>query len=86
MVLAIDILALVLVIAFVWIGMVWFSGWFHRRTSPKDMDGDVVVDEGWHRPTEDPCRRCDGVGARITRGDIRPCERCEGTGVDPALH
>lgn len=84
MALAVNILALVLVIAFVWVGMVWFSGWFHRRSGPHAPDGDVEITSHPH-DSEAPCRRCDGVGATVRRGDLRPCERCEGTGVDPAF-
>ena len=81
MALALNLVALLLVLAFVWVAMVATSGYFHRRQRrERQPDGEMAMEPD--SPTrEDPCPRCGGVGAHHRRGSLTPCDSCEGTGV-----
>ena len=81
MAVALNLIALLLVLGFVWVGMVVMSGYYHRkRLENQQPDGDVDV--AWHPPdANDPCPDCGGVGARQLRGSLEPCGSCKGTGV-----
>lgn len=72
--LALNILALVLVVGACWVGMRWLGPFLQRRLSrgrPQRSDPG--------RP--EPCDVCDGVGAVRKIGALRPCPACQGTGV-----
>ena len=83
MFLAINILALLLVLGMCWFAMVWYSGRFHGRVEEPEDELHYValpVDEA-EVEAGAPCVVCEGVGARPQRGRVIPCEQCQGTGV-----
>ncbi len=71
---ALNLLALVLVVGFCWLGMMWMAGRLHGRARENEEWVITRVEVG------DPCPECDGVGARQRRGALEPCGLCEGTG------
>ena len=78
MALALNIIALVLVVAISWLGMVWLGGRIHARRKERDLDEPRAE---WMPEPDSPCDVCKGVGAVHKRGSIRPCPMCEGTGI-----
>ena len=81
MAIALNLVALLLVLAFVWAGMVLMSGHLHKKRLERGLpDGDP--DRKWNAPApDDPCPECGGVGAHPRRGSLEPCGSCKGTGV-----
>lgn len=77
---ALNLLALVLVLGISWVGMMWLAGRVHRK-------GGIVDDEWVITAVEvgDPCPECDGVGAKQRLGGLTMCELCEGTGEITSL-
>ena len=81
MAVALNLVALLLVLGFVWGGMVLMSGHLHRKRLEQGLP-DRDVDTEWDPPARnDPCPECGGVGAHPLRGSLQPCTACEGTGV-----
>ncbi len=78
MAIAVNIGALVLVIAMCWVGVRWLAGRVHGRRGLPGRARRGIDDTG------QPCRECDGVGAVHHFGKIQPCPVCEGTGVERA--
>ena len=77
---ALNLLALVLVLGISWVGMMWLAGRVHGKD-----EGDV---EEWVITAVeigDPCPECDGVGAKQRLGGLTTCELCEGTGEITSL-
>lgn len=90
--LAINLIALLIVLGLCWTAMMWLSGRFHGqpRGSVVEYDDASVTREAEPDPTierlaraasEAPCTLCEGVGAQNTHGQLRPCSECYGTGV-----
>lgn len=80
MVLAVNLLALLLVVGLCWLAMVWVTGRFHHTDHEDVHIVALPVDEGDFEPG-DPCMVCEGVGAKRSAGRLAPCEVCRGTGV-----
>lgn len=81
MAVALNLIALLLVLAFVWGGMVVMSGYFHRKRLEGDLPDDGI-DREWDPPDRNqPCPECRGVGAHPRKGSLQPCGSCQGTGV-----
>lgn len=91
--LAVNLVALVLVLGMCWAAMMWLGGRSHgqrgelRRqangepmwfdAAPKTKSTDRVI----NLSTSAPCAECEGVGALQARGKLAPCPECFGTGV-----
>ncbi len=76
---ALNLVALILVLGISWVGMMWLAGRVHSKG--------VEVEEWVISPVEvgDPCPECDGVGAKHRISGLSPCELCEGTGEITSL-
>jgi len=88
--LALNLIALLMVIGLSWTAMMWMSGRFHgdrrdfsaqpleERVGPND-EFELVADR---RPAhQGECTTCQGSGARKRQGRLSLCPVCEGTGV-----
>lgn len=78
MALALNILALVLVVAISWVAMVYLGARIHARRRREEVDEPLAE---WMPAKDTPCESCKGVGAVHKRGSIVPCPVCEGTGI-----
>jgi hypothetical protein len=67
-VILLNIVALLLVLAF----LVAAMGWLHERAGRSSF---------FRRSPPDACPTCEGVGARPGVGRLHPCPDCDGTGV-----
>lgn len=81
MFLAINILALLLVVGMCWTAMVWYSGRFHRVVDETDGEVHYVALPVDTPGPGAPCIPCEGVGATSLLGRLAPCPACQGTGV-----
>ena len=81
MALALNLLALVIVLGMCWAAMMWLSGRFHGHGGATTQQPDGVGDLSMPLRADEPCGECDGVGARQQRGKLEPCRECYGTGV-----
>lgn len=81
MAIAVNLLALLIVVGLCWIAMMWLSGRFHGHGRSTTFEVDGVGDFSAPRTAETPCAVCEGVGATSKRGRLTPCAVCEGTGV-----
>lgn len=88
--LALNLIALIMVIGLSWIAMLWMSGRFHgeRRDFTAEPFGDAADDAAFGELFGDDfarrsneCATCNGSGARKNEGRLAPCPACEGTGV-----
>ncbi len=77
---AVNLLALVLVLGISWVGMMWLAGRVHRASDVLDDEWVITAVE-----VGDPCPECDGVGAKQKLGGLTMCELCEGTGEITSL-
>ena len=77
---ALNLLALVLVLGISWVGMMWLAGRVHGREEGEDEEW-VITPVG----VGDPCPECDGVGAKRRLGGLSMCQLCEGTGEITSL-
>jgi len=86
MAIAVNLLALLIVLGMCWAAMMWLSGRFHghSRTTTSELDG--IGDLSAPGSPETPCTACQGVGAKSSRGRLVPCEMCHGTGVLNRTH
>ncbi len=83
---ALNILALVLVLLFV-AGGLWLATKFNNKKKrvATPLDGDFEVEEFPAIHTD--CPECQGAGAENRLGEIHMCQACDGTGViNEALH
>lgn len=84
--LAVNLLALLIVLGLCWGAMMWLSDGFHsHRATTIDLDG-VGDPNMFAAPTEPiidvaSCDTCEGVGAHNTDGRVAPCTECFGTGI-----
>ncbi len=78
---ALNILALILVVLFVW-GALWLttrlSNKKRKQNELKDGDFEALLNSAGNQPI---CLECKGAGAKTKMGDIYTCPICEGTGV-----
>jgi len=81
--LALNLLALLIVVGLCWGAMMWLSGRFHGHGGATTTEVDGVGDftQPVATTTDAPCTVCDGVGALNARGKLAPCPECFGTGV-----
>ena len=81
--LAINLLALVIVLGMCWGAMMWLSGRFHGHggATTKEVDGAGDFTMPVSANQDQPCQVCEGVGAHNTKGKLEPCRECFGTGV-----
>lgn len=79
--LAINLLALLIVLGLCWGAMMWLSGRFHGHGGAPTVEIDGIGDLTMPATSTDPCEVCDGVGAQLTQGKLAPCHECYGTGV-----
>lgn len=77
---ALNLLALVLVLGISWVGMMWLAGRVHGQDAADGADWIITAVE-----VGDPCPECDGVGAKQRLGGLSMCELCEGTGEITSL-
>jgi len=78
MALALNVLALVMVLGMCWMAMMWLSGRSHGFGAERHgLTADAVAE----RPETDACSVCEGVGAKHASGKLEPCGVCRGTGV-----
>jgi len=82
-VLAINLLALLIVLGLCWAAMMWLSGRFHGHGGATTVQVDGVGDlsQPRTRSAEAACLECEGVGAHNADGKLAPCPACYGTGV-----
>ena len=81
MALAINLLALLIVLGLCWGAMMWLSGRFHGHGGATTVEADGVGDLSMPKASEAPCAVCEGVGAHNSQGKLAPCTECYGTGV-----
>jgi len=81
MALAMNILALLIVLGLCWVAMLWLSGRFHGNGGATTVEVDGVADLAAPTMAKAPCEVCEGVGAHNDQGRIAPCQECYGTGV-----
>ena len=91
--LAINFLALLIVLGLCWGAMMWLSGRFHGQRAHgeftamyRDHDGSAPSERQHDAQTsgmspETPCTVCEGVGAQNSQGQLALCPACYGTGV-----
>ena len=79
--LAVNLLALLIVLGLCWGAMMWLSGRFHGHGGATTVEVDGVGDLSVLKNPEAPCVVCEGVGATNARGKLAPCPECYGTGV-----
>ena len=79
--LAINMLALLIVLGLCWGAMMWLSGRFHGHGGATTTHVDGVGDLSQPVAAEAPCAVCEGVGAHNSHGKLAPCPECYGTGV-----
>ena len=79
--LAINLLALLIVLGLCWAAMMWLSGRFHGYRGATTVEVDGVSDLSQSTASEAPCAACEGVGAQNLSGKLAPCAECYGTGV-----
>lgn len=87
--LAINLLALVIVLGMCWAAIMWLGNKSHgQRFSRDSFEGAAeggyvnIADVDVTSPISDEaCAVCAGVGAQQTRGKLAPCPECFGTGV-----
>lgn len=79
--LAINLLALLIVLGLCWAAMMWLSGRFHGHGGATTVEVDGVGDLSQPTAPEAPCMACEGVGAQNSDGKLAPCRECYGTGV-----
>lgn len=100
MAIAVNLLALLLVVGISWLGMMWMAGRVHGRVdeappgpdlepydAERDGSFDLPADQSAgpsHARSDEPCGECGGIGAKQRLGRLEPCPVCEGTGVDRA--
>ena len=80
-VLAINLLALLIVLGMCWAAMMWLSGRFHGHGGATTVQPDGVGDLSQPQAPEAVCLQCEGVGAHNADGKLAPCPACYGTGV-----
>ena len=74
MALALNALALIIVLGLCWAAMMWYSGRFHGH-EPDEVEVEIDL------ATDAECADCEGAGATRVRGRLSPCSTCQGTGV-----
>lgn len=82
--LALNLLALLIVLGLCWGAMMWLSGRFHGHGGATTVEVDGIGDmskEMPHHEHDAACVACEGVGAQTTRGKLAPCSQCHGTGI-----
>ena len=83
MALALNLIALILVVALCWVAMIGFGPRFHtafgRDSEVPDDLSELLDDESL--ADEAPCDTCDGVGAGTVDGELITCPACFGTGI-----
>ena len=79
--LALNLLALLIVLGLCWGAMMWLSGRFHGHGGATTIEIDGVGDLTKPKASEDVCTVCEGVGAHNSSGKLAPCPECYGTGV-----
>lgn len=79
--LAVNLLALLIVLGLCWGAMMWLSGRFHGHGGATTTEVDGVGDLSRPAADDTPCTVCEGVGATSRRGKLEPCRQCYGTGV-----
>ncbi len=79
--LAVNLLALLIVLGLCWGAMMWLSGRFHGHGGATTKEVDGVGDFSMPLRSDAACTVCEGVGARTSRGKLEPCPECYGTGV-----
>ena len=80
MAILLNLLALALVVAIAWLGMMWLAGKVHSRDADGEQEWMITeVHPG------DPCPECAGVGAKQRFGSLHPCPLCDGTGVHSGI-
>ena len=79
--LAVNLLALLIVLGLCWGAMMWLSGRFHGHGGATTVEVDGVGDLSVPLATEPSCTVCEGVGAHNSKGKLAPCPECYGTGV-----
>ena len=80
-ILAINLLALLIVLGLCWAAMMWLSGRFHGHGGATTVEVDGIGDFSQPQATEAACSECEGVGAHNSNGRLVPCPTCYGTGV-----
>jgi len=78
--LAVNIVALIIVLGLCWTATMWLSGRSHGHR-PTTVEVDGIGDLTMSMATGDPCSSCEGVGAYQKGGRLWPCNECFGTGV-----
>ncbi|MGI9623007.1 MAG: hypothetical protein ACR2PK_09245 [Acidimicrobiales bacterium] len=81
---ALNLLALMLVVGSSWLAMMWLANRAHSRRYVDNLD----AEEEWvitRVELGDPCPECDGVGAKQKLGGLETCELCEGRGEITSL-
>ena len=78
---AINLLALLIVLGLCWGAMMWLSGRFHGHGGATTVQPDGVGDLSQPSAPQDICVSCEGVGAHSSAGKLAPCPECYGTGV-----
>ncbi len=81
MAVALNLLALLIVLGMCWAAMMWLSGRFHGHGGATTQQVDGVGDLSLPKLPEEACAVCEGVGAHHLRGKLEPCRECFGTGV-----
>lgn len=79
--LAVNLLALLIVLGLCWGAMMWLSGRFHGHGGATTVEIDGIGDLTMPVTSTEPCAVCEGVGAQTTDGKLLPCTECFGTGV-----
>ncbi|MGZ0175989.1 MAG: hypothetical protein ACKVIQ_03845 [Acidimicrobiales bacterium] len=79
--LAINLLALLIVLGLCWAAMMWISGRFQAHGDATAVEGDVIGDLSTPTASEAPCIACGGVGAQNAGHKLALCPACYGTGV-----
>ena len=80
--LAVNILALMIVLGLCWAAMLWLGGNEHgHRRRRGDTDSGEPIERAKPAWIDDPCDACNGMGASPGDGRLEPCRECYGTGV-----
>jgi hypothetical protein len=79
--LAINLLALLIVLGLCWAAMMWISGRFQAHGGATTVEVDGIGDMSKPTASEAPCMACGGVGAQNSGHKLAPCHECYGTGV-----